>query len=70
MPQPSPRLCVQSREVMVAYPTETFYGLGVLTDSRDGLDRIITVKGRDAAKGMIVLVSDMTMASCIAVIGQ
>jgi L-threonylcarbamoyladenylate synthase len=53
---------------LTAYPTETFYGLGVLIDSRDGLDRIITVKGRDAAKGMIVLVSDMTMASCIAVI--
>ncbi len=55
---------------IVAYPTETFYGLGVLTDSRDGLDRIITVKGRDVAKGMIVLVSDLTMASCIAVIGN
>ena len=55
---------------IVAYPTETFYGLGVLIDSRDGLDRIITVKGRDAAKGMIVLVSDLTMASCIAVIGN
>jgi L-threonylcarbamoyladenylate synthase len=53
---------------LVAYPTETFYGLGVLINSRDGLDRIIEVKGRDAAKGMIVLVSDMTMASCIAVI--
>ena len=53
---------------LAAYPTETFYGLGVLINSRDGLDKIITVKGRDAAKGMIVLVSDMTMASCIAVI--
>lgn len=55
---------------LTAYPTETFYGLGVLINSRDGLHRIITVKGRDAAKGMIVLVSDLTMASCIAVIGN
>ena len=55
---------------LVAYPTETFYGLGVLTNSRDGLDRVIAVKGRDAAKGMIVLVSDITMASFIAVIGN
>jgi L-threonylcarbamoyladenylate synthase len=54
---------------LVAYPTETFYGLGVLINSRDGLNRIITIKGRDAAKGMIVLISDMTMAYCIAVIG-
>ena len=53
---------------LAAYPTETFYGLGVLINSRDGLDRIITVKGRDVTKGMIVLVSDLTMASCIAVI--
>jgi L-threonylcarbamoyladenylate synthase len=55
---------------LTAYPTETFYGLGVLINSRDGLHRILTVKGRDAAKGMIVLVSDLTMASCIAVIGN
>jgi L-threonylcarbamoyladenylate synthase len=53
-----------------AYPTETFYGLGVLIDSRNGLDRIIAVKGRDAAKGMIVLVSDITMASCVAIINN
>jgi L-threonylcarbamoyladenylate synthase len=55
---------------LTAYPTETFYGLGVLINSRDGLSRIISVKGRDAAKGMIVLVSDLTMASCVAVIGN
>lgn len=55
---------------LAAYPTETFYGLGVLINSREGLDRVITLKGRDAAKGMIVLVSDMTMASCIAVIDK
>jgi L-threonylcarbamoyladenylate synthase len=53
---------------LVAYPTETFYGLGVLINSREGLDKIIAVKGRDASKGMIVLVSDMIMASAIAFI--
>jgi L-threonylcarbamoyladenylate synthase len=53
---------------LAAYPTETFYGLGVLINSKDSLDRIITIKGRDVAKGMIVLVSDMTMASSIALI--
>jgi L-threonylcarbamoyladenylate synthase len=55
---------------LAAYPTETFYGLGTCIHDKKGLARIITVKGRDAAKGMIVLVSDLAMASYIAVIGN
>jgi L-threonylcarbamoyladenylate synthase len=54
--------------VIIAYPTETFYGLGTCIHDEKGLQRLIEVKGRDAAKGMIVLVSDLTMASCISVI--
>jgi len=53
---------------VVAYPTETFYGLGTRISDTQGLERIIAAKGRDAAKGMIVLVSDMDMAGLIAVI--
>lgn len=51
---------------VVAYPTETFYGLGALISDHGAIDRILQVKGRDAAKGMIVLAADMGMISTIA----
>ncbi|HXK48550.1 MAG TPA: L-threonylcarbamoyladenylate synthase [Deltaproteobacteria bacterium] len=53
---------------VAAYPTETFYGLGALIHDRAGLGRIVAAKGRDAARGMIVLVADMAMAAAIATI--
>jgi L-threonylcarbamoyladenylate synthase len=34
----------------VAYPTETFYGLGVRPDSDDALARLMALKGRDHGK--------------------
>ncbi len=49
-----------------AYPTETFYGLGARIDDAAALNRIIAAKGRDALKGMIVLVSDMAVAATLA----
>ncbi len=55
---------------VVAYPTETFYGLGTRIHDTAGLNRIIAAKGREALKGMIVLVSDMAMAADIAVIDE
>ncbi|HNY66090.1 MAG TPA: L-threonylcarbamoyladenylate synthase [Deltaproteobacteria bacterium] len=44
---------------VVAYPTETFYGLGARISDHDGIERIVSIKGRDASKGMIVLASSM-----------
>ena len=55
---------------VVAYPTETFYGLGARIHDARGLNRILEAKGRDAALGMIVLVSDLAMAAAIAVIDE
>ncbi|MCU0577054.1 MAG: L-threonylcarbamoyladenylate synthase [Desulfobacterota bacterium] len=55
---------------IVAYPTETFYGLGSRADDIEGLNRIVTAKGRDTAKGMIVLVADIYMASSLTVIDE
>lgn len=49
-----------------AYPTETFYGLGARIDDEAALQRIMRLKGRDAMKGMIVLVADMAMAEALA----
>ena len=49
-----------------AYPTETFYGLGCpITDALATM-RIIKIKGRDAAKGLIVLAADMPQVKALA----
>jgi len=53
---------------VISYPTETFYALGALYKDRDALKRICEIKGRNITKGMILLVSDMDMASTIAFI--
>jgi len=46
---------------VVAYPTETFYGLGALISDENAVNRIVEIKGRDATKGMIILASSMDM---------
>ena len=40
---------------VIAYPTETVYGLGCLPDNEAALRRLIAIKGRDADKGFILL---------------
>jgi len=50
----------------IAYPTETFYGLGSGIRDKGGIERIVRIKGRDASKGMIVLVADFASALEIA----
>lgn len=51
---------------VVAYPTETFYGLGSGISDPAGIERIVRIKGRDASKGMIILAADMSAALKIA----
>jgi L-threonylcarbamoyladenylate synthase len=41
---------------LIAYPTETVYGLGVDPFNRQALSRLFTAKGRDAEKALIVLI--------------
>lgn len=53
-------------DAVFAYPTETFYGLGARIGDLEALERIIRIKGREGAKGMIVLVADMAMAKTVA----
>jgi L-threonylcarbamoyladenylate synthase len=53
-----------------AYPTETFYGMGAPIHDAAALNRIVAAKGRDALKGMIVLVSDMAMAATLALMDR
>ncbi|MCX7794242.1 MAG: L-threonylcarbamoyladenylate synthase [Thermodesulfovibrionales bacterium] len=40
---------------IIAYPTETIYGLGALYDHKDAIDRIIRLKGRPETKGILLV---------------
>ena len=41
---------------LVAYPTETFYGLGADISSPESLERVFRLKGRDRSKPLLVCV--------------
>ncbi|MBF0369446.1 MAG: threonylcarbamoyl-AMP synthase [Magnetococcales bacterium] len=47
------------RGEVIAYPTETVYGLGVDPDQEGALQRLIKLKGRPPEKGFILLVSSL-----------
>ena len=51
---------------IVAFPTETFYGLGAATTCEAALARIFRVKGRPEDKPLLVLVSSVAMAETVA----
>jgi L-threonylcarbamoyladenylate synthase len=40
---------------VIAYPTEGVFGLGCLPDSTDALNRVLAIKQRSAAKGLILI---------------
>lgn len=46
---------------VMAYPTETFYGLGAAGFSKKGLTRIYELKKRDRGKALPLIVSDIDM---------
>ena len=47
---------------VIAYPTDTVFGLGARIDRADGVARILHIKGRDPGRGMPVLVADRRRA--------
>jgi L-threonylcarbamoyladenylate synthase len=49
------------RGEVVAFPTETFYGLAVDALDQAALERLFALKGRDAAKASALLVADWAM---------
>lgn len=57
---------VLARDGVIAYPTETFYGLGANCLSRKALRRVFEIKQRPSSKGLPVLVSDLKMAEGLA----
>jgi tRNA threonylcarbamoyl adenosine modification protein (Sua5/YciO/YrdC/YwlC family) len=52
---------VLSRDGVIAYPTDTLYGLGCLVSRKKAVDRIQSMKGRDPRKPMSILCADMEM---------
>jgi L-threonylcarbamoyladenylate synthase len=57
---------VLSRDGVMAYPTETFYGLGALCFSVKAVRRIYRMKARDAGKPLSLIVSDIDMVETLA----
>jgi len=55
-----------SREGVIVYPTDTFYGLGADCFSGKAIQRIFFLKKRPLAKALPVLISDPAMAREIA----
>jgi L-threonylcarbamoyladenylate synthase len=45
---------------LVAFPTDTVYGLGAILTDPTAIERLYVVKGRDAAKAIAVLIGDET----------
>ena len=50
---------------IVAYPTETFYGLGVRFDSEEAIKRLYTIKHRPEMKPMPLIIGDRKLLSLL-----
>jgi L-threonylcarbamoyladenylate synthase len=50
---------------IVAYPTETFYGLGVRFDREDALERLYIIKQRPKVKAMPLIIGDRKLLSLL-----
>ena len=65
-PKTAADLLMKRASAVIAYPTETYYGLGARITDQAGIERIIRIKGRDSAKGMIVLAGSIESALAVA----
>jgi tRNA threonylcarbamoyl adenosine modification protein (Sua5/YciO/YrdC/YwlC family) len=52
---------ILQRDGVIAYPTDTLFGLGCLASRKKGFERILTIKGRSGKHPMSVLCSDLEM---------
>ena len=52
---------------VMAYPTETFYGLGAVCFSGEAVRRIYRLKARDAGKPLSLIVSSLDMIETLAI---
>ena len=51
---------------VIAYPTESFYGLGVDPYNAAAVEKLFAIKGRSASKAIPLIVSNMAMVEGIA----
>jgi tRNA threonylcarbamoyl adenosine modification protein (Sua5/YciO/YrdC/YwlC family) len=49
------------RDGVIAYPTDTLFGLGCLASGKKAVERIRQIKGRDPRKPMSILCADLEM---------
>nr|WP_320131398.1 L-threonylcarbamoyladenylate synthase [uncultured Holophaga sp.] len=52
---------ILQRDGIIAYPTDTLFGLGCLISRKKAVDRITALKHRDPRKPMSILCADMEM---------
>src|SRR5271157_1788867 len=50
---------------VVAYPTETFYGLGADGQIEDAIKKIFVIKGRNFKNPISVIIGDATDVKCL-----
>lgn len=55
---------------VVAFPTDTLYGLAVDPRRRDAVDRLFALKGRDAAVAVPLIAADLEQAMLAADLGE
>ncbi len=55
---------------VIAFPTETFYGLGTAALDAAAVDRLLALKGRPLGKPVLVLVDSIAMAETVAEISS
>ena len=65
---PSPESILPAIEILksggiVAYPTETFYGLGVDAFNRDAIQKIFSIKKRQPDQPLLILIPDREVLS-------
>jgi len=73
--RPEPTSLTRAAELLksgrvVAFPTETFYGLAVAALAARAVRELFTLKGRPEAKPILVLVDSVAMAEAVAVVGE
>ncbi len=62
----APAAAILRRGGLVAFPTESFYGLGAAALDPDAVERVFTVKGRPDGKPLLVVVDSVAMAERLA----
>ncbi len=59
-------LKILKRGGVVAFPTDTVYGIGVTVFSSESIEKLFIAKGRDAAKAIPVLIGDPAQLDLVA----